>query len=103
MKRLQAIVFWISLSAFNAVTDDSFNWQPAIQLSNWESRISWQDALSLLQSGVVDRVSQSHSLQVQLTLKNGNRYDTEEPTIDAIFYSITACGEPCRRILKITE
>lgn len=65
--------------------------------------ISWEEALTILNSGEVASLFQAHSLSVTLTLKDGRSLRTIEPTIDAIFAAVTACGEPCANIVLATE
>ena len=65
--------------------------------------IPWEEALTILNSGEVASVFQTHSLSVTLTLKDGRELRTVEPTIDAIFAAVTACGEPCADITLATE
>lgn len=65
--------------------------------------ISWEQAVDLLHSGQVTMVIQLHSMEVQLTLRSGVTVKTTEPTIDAIFEEIQACGAPCANIVQATE
>jgi hypothetical protein len=67
------------------------------------TRVSWEEAQSLILSGQVRAVAQSHSLEVSLTLKDGRQLITTEPEIDAIFRVIQECGAPCADILVATE
>ena len=103
MKKLQVLAILIGSPVFNVLADTDFSWQPVIQINEKESHINWEDSLNLLQSGVVEKVFQYHSLKVTLTLKNGNKYITFEPAIDEIFHNINNCGKPCEDILRITE
>jgi hypothetical protein len=48
-------------------------------------------------------VTQLHSLDVTLTLRDGSEIHTVEPTIDAIFEQVEACGWPCSQIILATE
>lgn len=66
-------------------------------------QISWEEALSLLNSGEVTAIFQTHSLSVTLTLKDGRTLRTVEPAIDDIFAAVEACGEPCADIALATE
>lgn len=67
------------------------------------SEISWDQALGLLRSGQVTRVSQRHDLTVALTLQDGRTLQTLEPEIDAILKEIETCGDFCRNIRVATE
>lgn len=64
---------------------------------------SWQDALGILYSGQVIKVSQSHNLDVEFVLRNGNIINTKEPYIDEIFKEIKKCGRTCNNIIPATE
>jgi len=64
--------------------------------------ISWDDAVKILNSGVVTQVVQTHSLDVALMVKNGTTYTTKEPAIDEIFSEIEKCDK-CMGIGLITE
>ena len=65
--------------------------------------VSWEVAITVLQTGQVTRVIQTHHLDVSLLLKNGTVLTTKEPTIDAISYEIGKCGDPCKSIVFGTE
>jgi len=65
--------------------------------------VGWQQAVGLLQSGLVTRVVQRHDLTVHLTLKDGRTLQTREPAIDAILQAVDACGDPCQGIMIATE
>lgn len=65
--------------------------------------ISWDQVGELLHSGQVTMVVQLHSMEVQLTLRSGVTVKTTEPTIDAIFEEIQACGAPCANIALAME
>lgn|GEM_PF-1289581 len=65
--------------------------------------VSWEEALSLLNSGNVKMVGQAHSLEVTFTLKDGSIVHTMEPKIDVIFDEVKKCGETCKGIPLATE
>jgi hypothetical protein len=65
--------------------------------------VSWEEAITVLQTGQVTRVIQTHHLYVSLWLKNGSVITTKEPTIDAISYELGKCGDPCKNIVFGTE
>jgi hypothetical protein len=65
--------------------------------------VSWEEAITVLQTGQVTQVIQTHSLYVSLWLKNGSVITTKEPTIDAISYELSKCGDPCKNIVFGTE
>jgi len=61
----------------------------------YPSEVDWETAVEILNTGEVEMVTQLHSLDVMLTMKDGSEIHTVEPTIDAIFAEIDKCGEPC--------
>lgn len=64
---------------------------------------TWEDAVDFIQQGVVEKVFQSHALDVELYLKNGIKIDIVEPTIDAVFKEIKKCGTLCEDVVMGTE
>jgi len=50
--------------------------------------ISWEEALALIRSGEVRRVSQTHALEVTLETRTGARYTAREPAIDAVLRAV---------------
>ena len=68
-----------------------------------EEIVDWETAVSILESGDVVEIFQTHSLDVTLTLVDGRVIKTVEPAIDDIFTAIDDCGEPCEGILMATE
>jgi hypothetical protein len=71
--------------------------------SAYSETVSWDEAIRILNSGVVEQVFQAHSLDVTLSLKDGRSVHTKEPGIDDIFDEVEKCGEPCKDILVATE
>jgi inhibitor of cysteine peptidase len=67
------------------------------------AEIPWEEAKELIMRGEVAQVTQLHSLEVTLELKDGRRLVTMEPGIDAVFDVVDACGEPCEDIVLATE
>jgi hypothetical protein len=65
--------------------------------------VSWEQAITVLRTGQVTRVIQTHSLYVSLWLKNGSVITTKEPTIYSISYELGKCGDPCKNIVFGTE
>ncbi len=63
----------------------------------------WATAQVFLLSGQVVQVSQSHSLQVILTLRDGRQLATTEPALDEVMKVIQQCGDLCKDIKVITE
>jgi hypothetical protein len=48
-------------------------------------------------------VTQLHSLDVTIYLKDGRVVSTIEPEIDAIFVLLDECGEICSEVVRATE
>jgi inhibitor of cysteine peptidase len=65
--------------------------------------IEWEEARELILAGEVAQVTQLHSLEVTLELKDGRQLVTMEPEIDAVFDVVDECGEPCSDIVLATE
>ncbi|MGD2179237.1 MAG: hypothetical protein PVG71_15605, partial [Anaerolineae bacterium] len=59
------------------------------------TEISWDEAKALILAGEVQQVTQLHSLEVRLELKDGRSMVTTEPQIDDVFDVVQACGDPC--------
>jgi hypothetical protein len=88
------------------VVSSSFTFLPsttAEQPMPMLTEISWQTAREMILNGQVISVSQSHSLQVDLTLTDGRVLHTVEPQINEILRVIIQCGERCRGIVVATE
>lgn len=69
----------------------------------YPAEVEWETAVEILNSGNVEMVFQTHSLDVTLRMKDGSEIHTVEPTIDAIFAEIEMCGAPCDQIVRVTE
>ena len=71
--------------------------------TSYPSEVDWETAVEILNTGEVEMVTQLHSLEVILTLKDGTEIHTVEPNIDAIFQEVEKCGNPCSQIVRATE
>jgi hypothetical protein len=69
----------------------------------FENDIFWQEAVSLIEQCEVEKTMQTHDLAVTLTLKNGNKVRTVEPTIDEIYSVYETVSGKCGKILMGTE
>jgi len=69
----------------------------------YPSKVEWETAVEILNTGNVEMVVQLHNLDITLTMKDGSEIHTVEPTIDAIFKEVQKCGEPCSQIMIATE
>lgn len=65
--------------------------------------ISWAEAEGLIKRCEVEKVFQSHSLDVSIELKNGMRVETIEPKIDEIFNIVSFSKSECGIIQMATE
>lgn len=68
-----------------------------------EKEVSWEAAVEILKNCEVKIVSQTHSLDVYLSLKDGSSIHTKEPRIDLIGEEIIKLREKCGEILYATE
>ncbi|MGD8760401.1 MAG: hypothetical protein PVJ07_09135 [Anaerolineales bacterium] len=66
-------------------------------------QVSWEEAIEILNSGLVKLVAQFHSLEVELLVEDDCVVKTIEPRIDDIFAEVEKCGEPCADIMLATE
>lgn len=64
--------------------------------------IPWIQALNLIRTCEVERVGQTHALDVYLTLKDGTEVRTVEPYIDEVFYAVSE-AKKCPPIPIATE
>lgn len=65
--------------------------------------ISWPQAQEYIKNCQVDMAMQAHSLNVDLTLKDGKRVRTVEPMIDDVFKVVNGATEKCGNIGIATE
>ena len=68
-----------------------------------ESELSWTEAETLILSGDVWQIAQTHDLEVTLYLGDGQMITTMEPYLDAVFQVVADCGDPCKEIVMMTE
>ena len=59
---------------------------------------SWADVVSFAKNCEIEFAGKSHSLDVNITLKNGKKFDVKEPSIDSIYALLQensdTCGQP---------
>ncbi|MGJ8562625.1 MAG: hypothetical protein ACSHXY_03635 [Alphaproteobacteria bacterium] len=89
LKFLPMIAVLGGLSA--CVHEDSTSQTPMPEVTHLE----WQEAVNLIYEGNVGIVMQTHKGEVSFTLKNGDRYVTQSPTMDEILRVKKGCGAPC--------
>jgi hypothetical protein len=68
-----------------------------------ETNSTWEQALLAVNNCEVEKVFQTHSRLVTLTLKNGNRLTAREPQIDDIITIVRASESKCGKIPIGTE
>jgi len=66
-------------------------------------KIGWIQAQALIKNDEVERISQTHDLEVTLFLKDGRALVTMEPAIDEVLRIIEMCGQACSEIVVATE
>ena len=64
--------------------------------------VSWDDAQTIIREGDVEAVYQNHARTVNISMKNGTRYQTLEPEIDAVDEVLKRCGK-CSKVPFATE
>lgn len=67
------------------------------------AEIKWEQVQSIINSGQVVKVGQTHDLKVYITLKDGRTFATTEPAIDDILNLVKACGDLCKDIRVATQ
>ena len=65
------------------------------------TRISWDEALNLLEGGTVVQAAQTHSLAVILVDVQGRSYVTREPEIDSILRAIQGLDPELRERISV--
>ena len=65
--------------------------------------VLWAQAVAMLQNGEVAKVTQSQTLRVILSLKDGRSLNTTEPSFDEVARVIAACGDICKDIVVTNE
>ena len=77
--------------------------QPEIGEQPPPGAITWPQALTLIRSGRVRMVMQTHSLDVTLQTTSGEHYTTREPSIDAVITAIRGEAPNAGEIVIATE
>jgi hypothetical protein len=95
--------FRIVVLALLIVAASALAYLPLTRPPSNRTIVSWEEAITVLRTGQVTQVIQTHSLYVSLWLKNGSVITTKELTIDAISYELSRCGDPCKNIVFGTE
>jgi len=95
--------FWVLVLSLLIFAASALAYFPLTQQPSNRYSVSWENAITVLNTGQVMRVFESHHLDVTLSLKSGTVITTKEPTIDAIFHEIQKCGDPCHNVEEWTE
>ena len=74
-----------------------------LQIRERRFEVSWTEAIQIIMSGEVRQVTQTHSREVTLDLKDGTTYKAIEPQLDDVFKEIQRCGKLCTDIVLATE
>lgn len=77
--------------------------QPPLMSNSGSVFIGWADAQSMIRTCNATTVMQTHSLDVLLTLRDGQKVRTVEPVIDAVFAVVTEAQKTCGVISVATE
>lgn len=68
-----------------------------------ENEITWAEAVGIIRSGEIESVFQTHDRRVEIVLADGTTVTTVEPTLDAVFEELQACGDRCSHVTVATE
>src|SRR5712691_6717972 len=95
--------FGIAVLSLLIVAASALAYFPVTRPPSNRGSVSWEQAITVLRTGQVTQVVQTHHLYVSLWLKNGSVITTKEPTIYSISYELRKCGDPCKNIVFGTE
>ncbi|SRR6266849_4068466 len=95
--------FGIVVLALLVVAASALAYLPLTRPPSNLGNVSWEEAITILHTGEVTRVMQTHQLYVSLWLKDGTVITTKEPTIYSLSYELSKCGDPCKNIVFATE
>jgi len=65
--------------------------------------MEWYQVTALITNGEVEKVVQTHDLQIYITLKDGRTLVSVQPEIDDVIKFIKKCGDACKDIRIATE
>lgn len=97
VKTLSIMAVAAALSA--CAHEEAVNKAPPMQTT----ALKWGDAVNLIYEGNVETASQSHKGEVILNMKNGDRFVTQTPKMDAILRVKKGCGAPCSNMMIAME
>jgi hypothetical protein len=67
------------------------------------AEVAWSQVKDIFFSGQVVKISQTHDLNVYITLNDGRTFKTVEPAIDDVLKLVQTCGDLCKDIKVATE
>lgn len=79
--------------------EEAVNQAPPMEMTE----LKWDDAVNLIYGGNVETAAQSHKGEVTLNMKNGDRFVTQTPKMDAILRVKKGCGAPCSDMMIAME
>jgi hypothetical protein len=98
--------FWISIAVFAVIGGlvlllavGQFDGPTAGE----EREASWEEAVAYIEKCEAALVFQSHALDVEIELKNGERVHAKEPAIDEVFRLLEQTRDTCGTIPMATE
>ena len=65
--------------------------------------MEWYQVTAMITNGEVEKVVQTHDLQIYITLKDGRTFVSFQPAIDDVIKFIKECGDACKDIRVATE
>lgn len=88
----------VSLNIISQVTD-----APGDMTENQYTSVDWETVKGFIRDCSVESVSQYHSREVNITLKDGRQLKTQEPNIDDVFDVVEEVNQKCGSIPVATE
>jgi hypothetical protein len=67
------------------------------------AEVQWSQVQSIVFSGQVTKIGQTHDLNVYITLKDGRTFKVVEPAIDDILKLVQQCGDLCKDVKVATQ
>lgn len=67
------------------------------------SEVSWEEAVRLIENCEAEMIFQTHARDVEISLKDGRRVHTVEPSIDEVFRLYNDLRDECGEIPMATE
>lgn len=98
------LIVFVSFVLIGGLVGVYYLYNPMTTNSSKTRSVSWDEAVTILNSGQVNSIGQGHNLNVGISLKDGTSITTKEPSIDEIFRELEKC-QVCKGqdILTIIE